>query len=219
MGMVNYWLKDTPNESFVSLTNPESVGATAQITFKLYTEDFAEPELKSIELSGYTTKYSVGDEFSFDGTVTANYTTKPSQVITSGYSVSAPDMSTAGEKTVTVSYTEGDITKTASYKIQVGVGERKLNIGYLENCGIAKINGSYNTDNVVVNAGSKVTVQLSIGNKYQVSEIKVTDSKGNVTVPTLVEGETKIYEFVMPDSDSVISEKGSCCFRKFCCCL
>ena len=75
--------------------------------------------LSSITLSGYTTNYNVNDSFSFDGTVTAHYSDSTSKAVTAT-SVSSPNMSTDGTPTVTVSYTEGGVTKTADYVIVVG---------------------------------------------------------------------------------------------------
>lgn len=74
--------------------------------------------LSSIALSGQSTTYEVNETFSFDGTVTATYSDGSSKTVTPT-SVSSPDMSTTGSKTVTVSYTEGDETRTASYTITV----------------------------------------------------------------------------------------------------
>ena len=74
--------------------------------------------LSSIALSGQSTAYEVNETFSFDGTVTATYNDGSSKTV-APTSVSTPDMSTTGSKTVTVSYTEGDETKTASYTITV----------------------------------------------------------------------------------------------------
>ena len=74
--------------------------------------------LSSIALSGQSTTYEVNETFSFDGTVTASYSDGSSKTVTPT-SVSTPDMSTAGSKTVTVSYTEGEETRTASYTITI----------------------------------------------------------------------------------------------------
>lgn len=74
--------------------------------------------LSSIKLSGMTTSYNVDDEFEFDGVCTAVYSDKSETDVTPT-SVSTPDMTTAGKKTITVSYTEGDVTKTADYEINV----------------------------------------------------------------------------------------------------
>ena len=77
-------------------------------------------ELSSISLSGsYPTEFTVGDSFSSTGlVVTAHYSDGSSATVTPD-SITGYDMSTAGEQTVTVSYTESEITKTASYGITV----------------------------------------------------------------------------------------------------
>lgn len=74
--------------------------------------------LTSIAVSRQTTSYYVDDTFSFDGVVTAYYSDNTSKTVTPT-SVSTPDMSEAGNKTVTVTYTEGEVTKTATYSISV----------------------------------------------------------------------------------------------------
>ncbi len=70
--------------------------------------------LESISWTGYTTAYTVGDTFKKDGTVTATYSDGSTEDVSSAASFSTPDMSTAGTKTVTVSYqgktTTGTIT-------------------------------------------------------------------------------------------------------------
>ena len=82
--------------------------------------------LKSIAVSDMTTIYEQGDAFSFDGKCTATYSvTKdgveqaPQTATVTPTSVSKPDMTQLGTPTVTVTYTEGDVTKTAEYKITI----------------------------------------------------------------------------------------------------
>ncbi len=82
--------------------------------------------LDRISLDGdYPTTFNVGDSFSHEGiTVTATYVDESTSEettsdVTSSATFSEPDMTTAGTKTVTVSYTEGDVTKTATYNITV----------------------------------------------------------------------------------------------------
>ena len=64
--------------------------------------------------------------FKFDGTCTATYSVTKDGVpqadenkTVTPTSVSTPDMSTTGEKEITVTYTENEVTKTASYNITV----------------------------------------------------------------------------------------------------
>ena len=80
--------------------------------------------LESITLSGtQQTEFEVGDTFSYEGlVVTAHYSDTTEAVVT-GYTVSGYDMATAGTQTVTVSYTEDGITKTANYSITVKAKE------------------------------------------------------------------------------------------------
>lgn len=82
--------------------------------------------LESISWSGYTSNYTVGSTFKADGTVTATYSDGSTANVTSAASFSTPDMSTAGTKTVTVTYqgktTTGTITvRDASNSVFVKV--------------------------------------------------------------------------------------------------
>lgn len=73
----------------------------------------------TLDTSDAPTSFNVGDTFSYEGlSVTANYDDGTDDIVTPT-SVSTPDMSTAGQKTVIVTYTEGDVTKTATYTITV----------------------------------------------------------------------------------------------------
>ena len=81
----------------------------------------ASKTLSSISLGGnYQNMFTVGDTFAHTGmTVTANYDDDSTADVTGSATWSSPDMSSAGQKTVTVSYTEGGTTKTADYTITV----------------------------------------------------------------------------------------------------
>ena len=72
--------------------------------------------LESISWTGYTTAYTVGDAFKKDGTVTAKYSDGSTEDVSSAASFSTPDMSTAGTKTVTVSYQGKTTTGTITVK-------------------------------------------------------------------------------------------------------
>jgi len=77
--------------------------------------------LESIALSGtYPTTFYQGDAFSHEGmTVTATYDDESEKDVTANAIFSGYDMSTTGDHTVTVSYTENEVTKTAEYGITV----------------------------------------------------------------------------------------------------
>lgn len=76
--------------------------------------------LESIALSGeYPTVFEVGDRFSHEGmVVTATYDDATTKVVTSKAKFEV-NMAQVGEQTVTVSYTEGEVTKTATYTITI----------------------------------------------------------------------------------------------------
>ena len=75
--------------------------------------------LSSISVTGQTTEFNVGDSFEFGGTVTAHYSDSSTADVTSDATFTGYDMDETGEQTVTVSYTEGGITETTSYEIEV----------------------------------------------------------------------------------------------------
>ena len=77
-----------------------------------------EGSLSSIAVSGQTTTYIKNASFSFDGTCTATFANGYQKVVTPT-SVSSPDMSTGGSKTITVSYTYNGNTRTTTYTISV----------------------------------------------------------------------------------------------------
>ncbi len=85
------------------------------------TYEAASKTLSSITLGGtYDTEFTVGDTFNHTGmTVTAHYSDSSTATVTGSATWSSPDMSSAGNKTVTVSYTESGTTKTADYSITV----------------------------------------------------------------------------------------------------
>ena len=98
-------------------------GFTSIVVNYVSSAEYEQPEppvLTSITLSGQKTDYFVGDEFGFDGTVTANYSYGSSKFVTD-YTVSTPDMSSEGTETVTVTYSEDDVTVSESYEITLTV--------------------------------------------------------------------------------------------------
>ena len=73
----------------------------------------------TLNTANVTTTFTNEDSFSYSGlVVTAAYSNCASKTITPT-SVSTPDLTTAGTKTVTVTYTENGVTKTATYSITV----------------------------------------------------------------------------------------------------
>ena len=114
----------TPTSSALKI----KIAATAN---SLYCKSFvityeAIKTLSSISLSGtYPTSFTEQDEFSHEGmTVTANYEDSSTKDVTSSATFTGYDMDEVGNQTVTVSYTEGSTTKTATYGITVNAGPK-----------------------------------------------------------------------------------------------
>lgn len=93
---------------------------SGQTAIQIYKKTLSTPKtLTSISLDGQTTTFTVGDTFAFGGTVTAHYDDESTKNVTSSATFSGYDMSTASTQTVTVSYTENEVNKTATYDITV----------------------------------------------------------------------------------------------------
>ncbi|MBR3387600.1 MAG: hypothetical protein IKG84_05135 [Bacteroidales bacterium] len=90
--------------------------------------------LVSISISGQQTEFNVGDTFTLgsNAKVTASYSDGSTKDVTSKATHTNPDMSTAGTKEVTVSYTEGEVTKDTKYNITVKDGSPASHAGTLD---------------------------------------------------------------------------------------
>lgn len=77
--------------------------------------------LVSIAVENPQIEYTIGDEF-VEPTVKATYDDASTETVT-GATFTGYDMTTAGEQTVTVSYTEGEVTETTTYDITVSPAE------------------------------------------------------------------------------------------------
>ena len=101
-----------------------TVSATATIGGKVYTKSCtvtvsATKQVVSISVSGQQTAFTVDDDFTFGGVVTATYNDETTENVTSSSSFAGYDMSSPGNQTVTVSYSYGGATATTSYGIIV----------------------------------------------------------------------------------------------------
>ena len=107
---------DGTSQFYAVLTG--TTGSTSIVVNYSYTPPSSLSSI-TIDTSNVQTVFSVGDTFNYTGlVVTAHYNDSSSSVVTPT-SVSSPNMSTTGNKTVTVSYTENEVTQTAQYSITV----------------------------------------------------------------------------------------------------
>lgn len=122
----SYVSLNTSSGSSVTVTGNAVGTATIQASYSGETETStitvtaaSQKALSSISVSNPKTSFSVGDSFSFGGTVTANFNDSTSSDVTSSATFTGYDMTITGNQTVTVSYTYSGTTKTTTYQISV----------------------------------------------------------------------------------------------------
>lgn len=110
------------------------------------------PQSIAITHEATTTTFDVNDAFTSEGLeITAYYDSGDPQVVTGYCVITAPDMTTANEKDVNISYTENDATVNTSYKINV---RQPYYVMYESN----GATGSVPSDTKKYYTGEKVTV-------------------------------------------------------------
>ncbi|MBQ0009096.1 MAG: bacterial Ig-like domain-containing protein [Firmicutes bacterium] len=164
--------------------------------------------LEQIILSGnYKTTYFVGDAFSSDGlVVTAKYDDGSSKTV-NPTNISGYNMNVVGEQTITVSYKEGNITRTATYKITIkALTPTKLTLS-----------GNYKTEfefgEQFDSTGLVVTVTYDNGLTKTVNPTSITGYNGQIsgtqiiTVSYKENGKTvqKTYEIKVKNPIPVLS--------------
>lgn len=137
-------------------TKPSKSNTQLTIDDVIFTyEAAASSPLASIAVSGnYPTSFYVNDEFSHEGAVvTATYEDASTKDVSASATFSTPDMTSTGKKTVTVSYTEGEVTKTTTYDITVNARPALTSIALSGTYTTIFEQGStFNHDGVVVTA-------------------------------------------------------------------
>ena len=90
---------------------------SGQTSPNIYKQEYSSP-LDSIAVTNAKAEYYVGDTF-IKPAVTATYEDTTEKDVTDSATYTGYDLAVAGNYTVTVSYSEGGVTKTASYNITV----------------------------------------------------------------------------------------------------
>ena len=127
----------------------------------------SEVVLSSISVSGQKIVFTVGDSFTFGGVVTATYSDGSTKDVTDDAEFSMPDMTTAGTKSVTVTYAEGEEVKTFTYQISVVASQDPSGDKVIIIDGSQLSSSLTSTDTELSYGG--VTVVFSDGAKYQTS--------------------------------------------------
>lgn len=204
----NYTITDLNNQS-VSIYCLGTTSSTrldiAAIEVKYTKEDIT---LSSIALSGeYQTEFIQNQTFNHDGiVVTANFSNGQDEDVTAKATFSDPDMTTTGTKTITVSYTDGDVTKTAEYDITVaeevataialsGDYQTTFRIGDTFNHDNLVVKATYNSGRSNIDVTSEATVStpdLSVAGEKTIT-VSYGGQNANYTIKVLT-ANTIFYE-------------------------
>ncbi len=175
--------------------------------------------LESITVTGQKTAFSVGDTFTHDtAVVTATYSDGSHKDVTSSAVFSTPDMTTAGTKEVTVSYTESGVTKTDKYNITVSEpvsGGNTVSMTMTEyvaahNCDISSGNDNihiYKTLQLNESVRMSTTGEPNCGAFYGATtqEWRLYQNKGGNVIVTVAEGcELKSVKLTFTNSNTGI---------------
>lgn len=171
----------------ITATAADGSGVSGSMTVNVVDEvsgddPVEEATLSSISLntSNVKTQFSLNESFTYSGlVVTAHYSNSTTSTVTPT-SVSSPNMSTTGNKTVAVSYTEGGVTKTANYTINVSSTPSVNSVTVTPSALNLDLNGTttgYLTATVSVNNGASQAVTWSSSN----TSIATVNSSGVVT--------------------------------------
>jgi len=154
----------------------------------------SEVVLSSISVTGAKTDFKVNDTFTLgDGVVKAIFSDGSEIDVTSSAEITAPDMTTAGTKTVTVSYTDKkgtakEVTKTTTYEITVA------DSGQGTDDKVIIIDGSQLTSTATTADTEKtyegVTVVFSAGAKFQTCP---TDAENEFAEKAILIGKSGAY--------------------------
>lgn len=156
------------------------------------------------DISDVQTEFAVGDTFNYDGLiVTAHYSDGSSETLDS-FTVSEPDMSTVGTKTITVSYTYEGVTKEATYEISVSSSVTLVSIA------ISGEKTSYNVGDTFVKPTVTATYnnasELDVTNKAEFSGYDLNTAGDYTVTVSYTEGEiTKETTYDISVSESSLS--------------
>lgn len=105
--------------SDVSVTIGAATRFTAITVYYSLDEDYVLPTVKSIAVSGQKEDFVQNSSFEFGGIVTATYSNGKTADVTDKSSFEGYNLAEIGTQTVTVSYTEGNITVKTTYQITI----------------------------------------------------------------------------------------------------
>lgn len=181
---------------------------TKETTFQIVVNEVISENatVTAIEVTGAKTEYTLGEPFSYEGlTVTATYddngTTKTKVLSEEEYTVTEPDMTTEGTKTVTVSYTFNGTTVTDTYDITVT--EKPSNEVTLGNSGVEKTVYVL-VDSITSGEEYLIVNTNSVGTGYGLGNSTSGDHAVSIASGTLtIDGTSGTYTYIEDKGDAL----------------
>ena len=195
----------TAGKSTVTISYTED-GVTKSCTQDI-TVNAATKTLDSIAVTTAPAKttYTAGENFDPTGmVVTATYNDSSTAAVTT-YTVTDGNGLTAGKPSVTISYTEGGVTKTCTQAITVNAapGGGSYTPSYTVSVDKTE-NGTITVSPKSASKGSTVTITVKPDKGYELDTLKVLDKNGDALKLTEKNGK---YTFTMPTGK--VTVKGS----------
>ena len=195
------WVKD-PEILKLGTTSVDVMASVGNITSDIYTVKGITVKEKvtliGIEANGTPAEFWKGDKFNHDGiTITAHWSDESETDVTSDCKFTAPDMNTAGKKTVTVTYEN----ETCTYEIEVKTIENTKETAYTVSEAIASIDAGKDLASQVYVKGivSKIVTPFDPDSKY-----------GNVSFDVSVDGSISGQQFrffrTQKDAENIYTE-------------
>jgi len=163
----------------------------------------------SVKTAPTKTSYIAGQNFDSTGMVIEKKYNDDSTATATGWTVTNGTNLTAGKTTVTISYTEGGVTKTITQAITVNSSNPGPGPGgggaasYTVSTATAT-HGKVTVDKTSASAGDTVTITVAPEKGFTLETLTVKDAKGNEVALTAVKtGET--YTFKMPAGKVTVS--------------
>lgn len=193
----------TVNDGVNEVTYTYDLGNGETETFLLVIANPISATVSSISVQSKPTKtvYTVGETFNLNGlSIKVNMSDGTSKTITSGFSISSPDMTTAGTKIVTVTY-EG---KTTSFTITVNnppATVSSISVQSKPSKTVYTVGETFNLSGLSIKVNMSDGTSKTITSGFSVSEPDMKTS-GTKSVTVTYEGKTTTFTITVNNSSS-----------------
>lgn len=190
----------------MEVTNPFWLDCISFVTTE-YNGEQASLDSIRLDTSAVKKDYEINDTFSTEGLTVAGVMTNGSTSVIdlADCEITAPDMTTAGEKTVTVTY--GGKSETYTIIVHAAVESIEVNAEGAKH--VFNVNEEFSAEGVTVTAilSDGTTLEIAIADCEVTAPDMTTEGEKQVSVT--YSGKTQTYNIAVVDAETVISGNGS----------